>query len=486
VRTLIFAKALQFVAAFCLILLITFVYHKIVIVNATTAALTYLLAILALSTIWGIAVSVTMSVVAMLLFNYYFLPPVGHFTVADPQNWVALIAFVVVAILSSQLSNRARQQADAASARRREIEKLYGFSRSLLESGNVMELVNRIPAQIVNSFEIGAAVIYLAEKQKLYRSGPAVPHLDIDTLKSAMNRDEPLFDPANSLSLIAVRMGLRPMGSLGISGAPLSRETMEAIATLIAIAMERARAVEQLGQTEAAREGEQLRTALLDAVTHALRTPLTSIKASVTNLLSQHNLNEDQRRELLTIINEESDRLNRLVGEAGEMASLDAGEVELRTESRRPEDVIAAALEQCRKNLGQRRVEIHVAPSVPHVIADVARAREALVHLIDNANRYSPAGEPITVTAERNGDFVAFSVADRGAGIDTLEQALIFQKFYRGRDQRYAIEGTGMGLPIAKAIVEAHGGTITVTSQLAQGSVFTFTLPADRNRANAA
>jgi two-component system sensor histidine kinase KdpD len=320
----------------------------------------------------------------------------------------------------------------------------------------------------------------------VYRSGPAIPLLDTDNLKAMITRDEPLFDSTNGLSFIAVRLGLRPIGSLGISGAPLSRETLEAVATLIAISMERARAVEQLGQNEAAREGEQLRTALLDAVTHALRTPLTSIKASVTNLLSEHSLNEDQKRELLTIINEESDRLNRLVGEAGEMASLDAGEVELRTESRDIEDVIAAALDQCKKNLGHRKVDLRVMAGLPRVLADVARAREALVHLIDNANRYSPAGQHITITAERNGDFVAVSVADRGAGIDTLEQALIFQKFYRGKDQRYAIEGTGMGLPIAKAIVEAHGGSMSVTSQLGQGSVFTFTLPADRNRATAA
>lgn len=486
VRTPILARILQFLAALLLILAITFVYRRIIVVNATTVALTYLLVILAVSTIWGFAISVPLSVVAMVLFNYFFLPPVGRLTVSDPQNWVALATFLVVALLASQLSNRAREQADAASARRRETEKLYSFSRSLLESGNVMELLNRIPGQIVNAFEVGGAAIYLVEKQKVYRSGPAIPLLETDNLKTITTRDEPLFDSANGLCFIAIRMGLRPIGSLGISGAPLSRETLEAVSTLIAISMERARTVEQLGQTEAAREGEQLRTALLDAVTHALRTPLTSIKASVTNLLSQHNLNEDQKRELLTIINEESDRLNRLVGEAGEMASLDAGEVELRTESRNVEDVIAAAIEACRKNMGQRQVDVRVSPGLPRVMADVARAREALVHLIDNANRYSPAGQPIIVTAERNGDFISLSVADRGAGIDSLEQALIFQKFYRGKDQRYAIEGTGMGLPIAKAIVEAHGGTISVTSQLGQGSVFTMTLPADRNRATAA
>jgi len=485
-RTPLLARIVQFAGALALVLAITFIYHKILPVNATTVALSFLLAILVISAVWGIVVSVAMSLVAMVLFNYFFLPPVGKLTVADPQNWVALIAFLIVAVLSSQLSNRARQQAAAASARRREMEKLYAFSRGLLESGNVMELLNRIPAQIVNAFEVGAAAIYLIEKQKVYRSGPAIPLLDTESLKGLTGRDEPVFDEVNGLSFTSVRMGLRPIGSLGISGAPLSRQTMEAIATLIAIAIERARAVEQLGQTEAARESEQLRTALLDAVTHALRTPLTSIKASVTNLLSQHQLNDDQKHELLTIINEESDRLNRLVGEAGEMARLDAGEVELQIEPRTADELVASALEQCKQGLGNRHVNVHIAAGLPRAMADLARAREALVHLIDNANRYSPANQPITISAERTGDFISLSVADRGAGIDGLEQALIFQKFYRGKNQRYAIEGTGMGLSIAKAIVEAHGGAMSVTSQLGQGSVFTFTLPADRNRATAA
>src|SRR4029077_9783749 len=219
-------------------------------------------------------------------------------------NWVALIAFLVVSVTASHTPPRARHQAQAPAARRREIEKLYAFSQGLLESGNVIQLLNRIPVQIVDTFEVGAAALLLSEKQKIYRSGPVIPSLDLETLKAVVAREEPVVDVANSLCFVPVRMGVRPIGSLGISGTILSRQTLEAIGTLIAVAMERARSVEQLGQTEAAREGERLRTALLDSVTHALRTPLTSIKASVTNLLSNPALNDDQRAELLTIINE--------------------------------------------------------------------------------------------------------------------------------------------------------------------------------------
>ena len=475
-------RIVRFVAALALVLGISAFYRYVLPVNPTTVALTLLLAILAVSTVWGIAVAVFMSIAAMLSFNYNFLPPVGRFTIADPQNWVAFFAFLVVSVLASHLSSRARQKAEDASGRRREIEKLYTFSQGLLESGNVIHLLNRIPSQIVNIFEVGAAAVLLAEKQKIYRSGPVIPSLDLETLKAIVIRDEPLIDADNSTCFAPLRLGVRPMGSLGISGTILSRQTLEAVATLVAIAIERARAIEQLGLTEAARESERLRTALLDSVTHALRTPLTSIKASVTNLLSNQRLTDGQRQELLTIINEESDRLSRLVGEAGEMARLDAGEVELRIEAHPIKDVINAALAQCKTVLGDRVVTVHVTPDLPRVRVDLERAREALVHLIENANQYSPADQPITITAEGKRDFVVTSVADRGDGIAEPEQSLVFEKFYRGKNQRYLVKGTGMGLPIVKAIIEAHGGSLSLTSQRGQGSVFSFTLPVAQGR----
>ncbi|HLV94935.1 MAG TPA: ATP-binding protein [Candidatus Acidoferrales bacterium] len=475
-------QASRFLAAFLIAAGIPFFYHRFLHVSSATAALTLVLAILAVSTVWGIVVSVSMSVVATFAFVYYFLERAHKVTFYSAENWVTLLTFLVVSILASHLSSRARQQASFASARRRDIEKLYAFSQSMLESGNVIELLNRIPAQIVQVFELGAAALLLAEKQKVYRSGPVVPHLDLETLKSIAAREELVIDAANSVSFVPVKLGARPIGSLGISGTILSRGTLEALGTLVAVAMERARAVEQLGQTEATREGERLRTALLDSVTHALRTPLTSIKGAVTNLLSNDGLDQSQKRDLLTVIDEESDRLNRLVGEAAEMSQLDSGNVDLKIESHSIDELISAALLHCRALFGSRSIDVRIAPGLPQVRVDLPRATEVLVQLLENANQYSPPDQPITITAERSGDYVLTSVADHGSGIDGPEQDLIFEKFYRGRDQRYSVQGTGMGLPIAKAIVEAHSGTISLTSQRGQGSVFSFTLPADGRR----
>jgi two-component system sensor histidine kinase KdpD len=418
------------------------------------------------------AVSASMSVTAVLAFNYYFLPPVGTFTIADPQNWVALAAFLVTSIVGSQLSARIRKEADEANSRRHEIERLYQFSQKLLGEGNVIQLMNAIPNYIVDSFEAGAAELFLPHKDKFYRSGHGVALVDEQKTKAAFLRDEVTIEPGSGFYFVPVRLGVRAIASLGISGAVVSRQTLDAVSSLVAIAIERARAIEQLGQTEAERQGERLKSALLDSITHDFRTPLTSMKAAVTSLLGGQGTDRAQSTELLSIINEECDRLNHLVEEAAEMARLEAGEVELSFASITIGEIIQAAVARMKSALAARIVDIRAGIELPAV-----RIVDVLMKLIDNANLYSPKDQPITISAEANGEFVTTSVADRGPGIDSFEQEMIFDKFYRGKDQRYLVRGTGMGLPIAKAIVSAHGGTIAVTSQLGHGSVFSFTLP---------
>jgi two-component system, OmpR family, sensor histidine kinase KdpD len=474
---LVAGRGIGFIVAVILLASITIGYSKLLHVNQTTVALSFLLAILAVSAVWGMVVSVFMSITAMLLFNYYFLPPIGTFTIADPQNWVALFAFLFTSIMGSQLSARIRREADSAHNRRREVERLYSFSQKLLGEGNVIQLMNAIPNFLVDCFEAGAAELFLPQKDKYYRSGYGAAQVDEEQMKTAFLRDEICSDPVRGLHFLPVRLGVKPIGSLGISGARLSRQTLEAISSLVAIAIERARAIEQIGETEAERQGERLKSALLDSIAHDFRTPLTAIKAAVTDLLSSDSENSPQQHELLTIINEECDRLNHLVEEAAEMARLEAGETQLHLEPVAPTTLIDGALLHLKKSLGDRPVIVNASSNLPLVRADHDRTQDILVQLIDNAHLYSPKDQPITVSAEAQGDSIAFTVADRGPGIDSFEQGLIFDKFYRGRDQRYQVRGTGMGLAIAKAIVAAHGGTISVTSQLGSGSVFSFTLP---------
>lgn len=452
-------------------------YREAVPVNPTTVAMTLLVAVLIVSAVWGLRYSIFLALIATLAFNYFFLPPVGTLTIAETQNWVALIAFLATAIIASQLSERARRETMNATSRRREIERLYALSQHLLTTENVPELLNSVPRFIAESFRLHAVAMFLSGRTDIYRSGPEIGELNAERLRSLVARGEPVIDASAGLCLVPLRVGVKTTGAIGLAGGLLSRETLEALGSLVAIAIERTGAVETLGRAEAARESEKLRSVLLDAVTHQFRTPLTGIKASVTTLLSDSQLQSSQRQELLTVINEESDRLDRLVGEAAEMARLDGNQVELHREPHSIRQIIDHTLEAAKPFLGGHPVEVKAPADLPRVFVDAERIGEVLMQLLENAAKYSPAGSPIRITAEIERGKMSVSVADHGPGIDDFEQALIFDKFYRGRNERYRVQGTGMGLSIAKAIVEAHGGTITVTSQLGNGSVFRFTVP---------
>jgi two-component system sensor histidine kinase KdpD len=456
---------------------VSFIYRNLFHVNPTTVALTFLLGVLAVSAIWGLQHAVAISIAAALAFNYFFLFPVGTFTIDDPQNWVAFGTFLVTAVVASQLSERARREAINANERRREVERLYSFSQQLLSSDNLAEILNRIPKYVVESFDVKAAAVSLSNRPDVYRSGAGTDGLELHDLQLACVRSEPKFDVSNQRAFMPLRMGMRVVGSFGVAGMVPSRQTLDALGSLIAVAIERAGAVEKLARAEIARESEQLRSALLDSLTHEFRTPLTAVKASVTSLLSSTPIDETQREELLTVINEESDRLNRLVGEAAEMAQLDAHSVQLNLHSHSIREAVDDAMEHSKQALRHHPVNINLPDDLPMVRMDLARIKEVLMQLLENAAKYSREDSPIHITAEVKDQMLTTSVADHGPGIDDFEQSLIFEKFYRGRNQRLQIQGTGMGLAIVKAIVEAHGGTVGVTSQLGNGSVFYFSLP---------
>jgi two-component system sensor histidine kinase KdpD len=469
-------SVMRFAIATVLVAFITVFYRRLAHTSPSTVGFTFLLAVLVVSARWGLRHAIYLAVLATLAFNFFFLPPLGTFVISDPQNWIALIAFLVTAIIASQLAERARREALSAVQRRRELECLYAFSQHMLATDNVLSLVNSIPQWLVETFGVAGAGMFLTERKKVYFSDlSAQSTVSEEELRAVSSHGEPGLQ--KGVHFLPLRVGLRPVGALGIVGSDISRGSLDAIGSLVAIAVERAAAVEKLAHSEASRESEELRSILLDSVTHDFRTPLTAIKASAQSLLTNAGLDDGSRRELLEIIDESSDRLDRLVGEAAEMAQLDSGEVKLELDSYNVADAAAAALESSKAALSKFRVDVKVPNNLPRSRMDIRRISEVLAQLLDNAAKYSEPGTLITIAAEVKDGSIVMSVADQGPGIHGVDQGLIFDKFYRGRGQRLTIKGTGMGLAIAKAIVEAHGGTIAVFSQLNRGSVFYFTLP---------
>ncbi|MGA2134531.1 MAG: ATP-binding protein [Bryobacteraceae bacterium] len=469
------SRILRLLAAQAIIVLIVESYRSFP-VNQTTVALSLLLAILGISAGFGLLEATIASFVAMLGFNYYFLPPIGTFEIDDPQNWVALIAFLITAVMASQLSAHAKRRAREAEARRREVEGLYALSQSLLLSGSARTASQDLVARVVKILGVNTAAFYAKPTLETFRWGVEDPRISGDQLQ--IDRDEPFIDAANSLAIIPVRLGGQALGYLGLSGNLPTAAVRNAVAYLVAIGIERARALEEASHAEAARQSEVLKSALLDALAHDFRTPLTSIKAAVTSMLGQPRAEAD--RELMTIINEEADRLNRLVAEVLELVRIEAGKLHLEKKPHNVSDIIHSVLEEMDAWLQGRPVEVRLPSALPDTAVDFDFIQQVLKQLIDNALKYSPPGSPLTISARAGEGRVVVSVADRGSGIDEQEQLLVFDRFFRAREHRFHVPGTGMGLAIAKGIVEAHGGKIWVTSEPGQGSVFSFSLPVYR------
>lgn len=347
-------------------------------VNATTVSLALLLNVLFIATRWGSLPALLASVLAMLCFNFFFLPPSGTFNIAATDNWIALIAFLITAVTAGQLSASVKRRAEEAESGKREIGRLYAELRE---------------------------------------------------------------------------------------------------------------AFERASHAEALRQSEKLKSALLDAVTHDLRTPLTSIKASITTLLDEVRgdppltLDGESRLEMMEVIDEESDRLNRFINGLIELARIEAGELQLRRRWGVVDEIISAALTRAEPITRQHRIELEVEQELPGVRVDESAVSEVVYTLIDNAVKYSAQGSRIRISAQRAGnDLIQMSVEDEGRGVAPDLRERVFDKFFRAtRDGDVSTTqptGTGMGLAIAKGIVEAHGGKIWIESAKGgKGTRVVFTLP---------
>jgi two-component system, OmpR family, sensor histidine kinase KdpD len=463
---------LRLAASSALIAIITVVYTQILPVNPTTVALTYLIGILLIASGWGMAESTTASLVAVACFNFFFLPPVGTFTIADPQNWVALVAFLITATVASQLSVRARRRNIEALARQRDLERLYALSRSLLLSEGRTTLPGGIARHIADAFELRSVGLFDARTDAVSWAGPG----DMTSIDSRLREVARRVVSSRDAGMVvtAIQLGGAPIGSLAIpDDAGLSDTVLQSIANLSAIGLERARAEQATARAEAARASSELRATVLDALAHEFKTPITSMKAASSDLLASPSTSAKDH-ELAAVIDEDLDRFQALVTDAVQMLRIDAGDFVVHPGRHRLVDVVSSVVRASERRLDGHQLVSHV-PNDLNVDADRELLGLALRQLLDNALKYSPPTSTIEFAATRNGS-VDISVRNSGSLIPEREQRRIFERFYRGAQAGH-VPGTGMGLSIVEQIAKAHGGALTVSSAPQTGTTFTLSLP---------
>ncbi|HLK50173.1 MAG TPA: ATP-binding protein [Bryobacteraceae bacterium] len=443
-------------------------------VNQTTTGFAYLLTVLFIASGWGFGYTVVASIVAMLCYNFFFLPPIGQFTITDPQNWIALGAFLVTGIVAGQLSASVKRQANAAIGRQLELERLYSLGRSILLDSVDQSVPSRLARHVAEAFELRAVTLFDLKTSRNYLAGPEDLAVPAGTLQRILAGDAE--HPALPDSRCAViRLGTKPAGVLAVRGI-VSDTALDAISSLVAIGLERARTQEVESLAKAARQSEELKSTLLDAIAHEFKTPLTSIKAATTTVLAEDHLT-GQDRELLSIVNEETDRLDNLVSDAIQMSRIEGGKFKLRRSVVSPNQVIETVIAQMRPRLEDRPVVTAVAPNVSGISIDRDLIQLSLRQLVDNALKHASGKSPIEVGADLGGSEVRFWVRDDGPGISAAEADRVFERFYRGRLNRHAVPGSGIGLSVVREIARAHGGDAFVESIPGEGSRFIIKVP---------
>jgi two-component system, OmpR family, sensor histidine kinase KdpD len=470
-------------ACIALVAAITWAAFSFLRVNALITALAYVLAVLVVAARWGLVESLLTSVASMLCLNFFFLPPILSLTIADPQNWVALFVFMVTAATASQLSASARNKAAEAKARRVEVERLYQLGLSMMLVDTAKELGPQIAAGIKEGFGFEAVAFCDGVTGGVHVSGFDDSRLDKEMLCSVATGSASWFisrreAPPDGVEVVVVPVALggHILGGLSAIGPSPSEPAVQAIANLAAVAVEHARQQIAFGKLEVARQNERLRSTLLDAVAHEFLTPLTSIKSAVTAVRSEYR-HEEEEEDFLSVVEEETDKLADMINELTDMARIEPGKARIRRRELAVEDLVRSSLNRMRSALDGRSVELHIQEGISPVYADPEMLGLALRQLLGNGSKYSPPETPIELGASEADGVVTMWVRDHGPGVSPNEFESIFERFYRGKQAQASVAGTGMGLSIARDIVNAHLGKLWVNNALDGGAQFSFKVP---------
>lgn len=419
----------------------------------------YLPAVLLVSAYWGLPLGLFTALLSAAAFNFFHLPPVGRFTISDSRNWVALAAFTVVAVAVGAIAELARSRALEADRRRAEADLAAALARELLGGAETGRALAPSARRVAEALGLSSASIELGE-----RAG--------DERRLAL--------PLSGADGIQVATVLVPAHLPGDAAQRLEDHVVPALGALVAIAVRRDALQAEAVETAALRRSDDVKTALLRAVSHDLRTPVTAIVAA-GHALGSDSLTSSERTELSQAVIEEGEQLAALVDKLLDLSRLQAGRAEPRQDWISLEDLVLAARDSLPDSDGQVRIASD--PDVPPVRADAAHLERAFANLLENALRYS-GGLPVSVRIRRTDSHAVVRVVDQGPGIGPAERGRIFEPFYRipahPGAHGEAWTGSGLGLAIAKGFVEANGGTISVESLPGQGSSFVVSLPIER------
>jgi two-component system sensor histidine kinase KdpD len=448
--------------------------------NATIGALLLLMIVLVTATRARFRAAAAVSLAAMLAFNYFFLPPVQTFTIADPQNWVALFVFLAVATVGSELSSAARQQAHEAEARRREVSRLFELSRDILRTNDGESSRTGLARHVASRFGLASSAICIrdGERWTVFEGGgqpvnPSVAVLDRAFTGITAGESLPADAATDSITWSPLRLGAHPVGLLVTDRGAIDRGTLDAVSGLVVLAIERSDFLRERKAAERVAERAELASALLASIGHDLRTPLTAVRTAVANLHADAGSDAD-RRAAASLALAGIDRLSRLVADILDMARIDASAVTAAREWVTAADIIDAAVAQTGPAFNGRTLEV-TADEAMLVHVDPRLTSSALVHLLENAARYGGDG-PVAVGGRAEGG-LTLTVRDHGPGLAPADLDRVFDRFYRGRGEGNGA-GIGMGLAIARGLLAAEGGRVWAGNAAGGGAVFTISIPA--------
>ena len=462
--------------------------------NAATVSTTYLMVVLLVAATSRLRVAVATSIASVLFINFFFLPPIGTFTIADPQNWIALFTFLAVSLVASNLSAVARTRTDEAVERRDELARLFDLSRDVLAITDSREAIPALARAIARRFNLeyvaialprgsdwdvqhaGQIAIAMDARQLSDAFATAQTSLEFDARARTYAGHRTMEVDHRTIRLVPLRVGTKPVGLLAAAGRRVEAGTLDALGGVAAIAIERAELLEERKEADLTRQSEELKTTLLASLGHDLRTPLTAIRVAAANIQTP-GLAPEERREQSDLILSEVERLTRLFQNILEMARIDAGAVAAEARWAHPSEIIAASRDQVEQTLLANNLEIHVDPDVP-VRLDPRLTASALAHVLENAAQYAPPASRIDVHASVTGEGLVITVRDHGPGIAPADLPRLFERFYRGAAAKPRASGTGMGLWIARGLLAVEDGRIWADNCLDGGAQFTIVVPA--------